>query len=150
MFSPAKPNICGMWSSTGSISNLLVWTPGWMASLSLLFTDSGFVSYQPTRHCPPLVPHPPQSRETPGVRPVPVADHQNRRCSPAAGHLSSVPLQHAWLHGEEDVGGLRSLLQKTPLSCRWSALMYQQERKRIGISHMWFYNFSIVIVFYFG
>lgn len=129
IFSPSKPNICVMWSSTGSTSILLVWTPGWM-SLSLLFTDSGFVSYQSTRRCPPLVPHPPQSCETPGVWPVQVADHQNRRCSPAAGHLSSVPLQHAWLHGEEDVGSLSFLLQKTPFSCRWSAVSKGEKKNR--------------------
>ena len=63
---------------------------------------------QPSRCCPPLVPHTPQSRETPGVRPVQVADHQDRHRAAAAGHPGSFPLQHARLHGEENVGGLSS------------------------------------------
>lgn len=63
---------------------------------------------QPPRCCPPLVPHPAQSSEAPGVRPVQVADHQDRHGAPAAGHPGPFPLQHARIHGEENAGRLRA------------------------------------------
>lgn len=68
----------------------------------------GLVLPQPSRHRPPLVPDPSESCEAPGVRPVQVADHQDRDGPAAAGHPGPVPLQHARLHGEEDAGSLRA------------------------------------------
>lgn len=73
-----------------------------------LLTDC-WVLQQPSRYRPPLVPDPAQSCEAPGVRPVQVADHQDRHGSAAAGHPGSVPLQHARLHGEENAGSLRAM-----------------------------------------
>lgn len=75
--------------------------------------NSVSVLHQPPRHRPPLVPHPIQSCEAPDMWPVQVADHQDRHRAPTAGHPGSFPLQHAWLHGEENVGGLRYLLDFT-------------------------------------
>lgn len=66
-----------------------------------------FLSYQSPRHQPPVVPYPPQSHKTLGLHPVQVAGHQDRRGSPASGHRWPFPLQHAWLHGEENAGGVR-------------------------------------------
>jgi len=36
-----------------------------------------------------------------------MADHQDCHCSPAAGYAGSFPVQHAWLHGQENAGSLR-------------------------------------------
>ena len=90
---------------------LLLCFESWLSLVAL--PNSVSVLHQPPRHRPPLVPHPIQSCKAPDMWPVQVADHQDRHCPPAAGHLGSFPLQHAWLHGEENVGGLRYLLDFT-------------------------------------
>ena len=36
-----------------------------------------------------------------------MARHQDCDCAATAGHVRAVPLQHAWLYGEEDAGRLR-------------------------------------------
>lgn len=63
--------------------------------------------FQPPRHQPPVVPHSLQSRKAFDLQPVQVAGHQNRHRPPAAGHAGSFPVQHAWLHGQENAGSLR-------------------------------------------
>lgn len=70
-------------------------------------TEHVFLSFQPSRQQPSVVPHSPQSHKALGLQPVQVAGHQDCHSSPAAGHAGSFPLQHAWLHGQENAGSLR-------------------------------------------
>ena len=63
--------------------------------------------HQSSRHRYVVVPHTPEGHPPPGLYPVQVARHQDCGGAVGAGHASAVPLQHAWLHGEEDAGRLR-------------------------------------------
>lgn len=74
------------------------------------FHTNAVVLIQPSRHRPPVVPHPLQGSEASHVRPVPVADYQDCHCSAAASPFCCVPLQYAWLYGEEDARGLKLFL----------------------------------------
>lgn len=64
-------------------------------------------SLQPPRYQPAVVPHSFQSCETLDLQPVQVAGHQDCHGSAAAGLAGYFPLQHAWLHGQENAGSLR-------------------------------------------
>jgi len=53
-----------------------------------------------------------------------VAHHQDRLCPPSAGYPGTLPLQHAGVHGEEDDGRLRGLLDfnnSLLILCSWKS-----------------------------
>lgn len=82
-------------------------TVEWSTVLKVCVTQRVFLSFQPSRQQPSVVPHSTQSHKALGLQPVQVAVHQDCHCSPGAGHAGSFPLQHAWLHGQENAGSLR-------------------------------------------
>lgn len=54
-----------------------------------------------------MVPEPAEGHPLPDLQPLQVADHQDCVGPAAADHGGPLPLQHAWLPGEEAAGGLR-------------------------------------------
>lgn len=66
------------------------------------------LSHQPPRHYIPVVPQPAKGNPPSRLQPVQVAGHQNCVGADASCHCGPVPLQYAWLYGQETPGGLRA------------------------------------------
>lgn len=88
--------------------------------IDLLSLDISFLSLssQPSRHVFHLVLEPTQVYQIPHLHPLQMAHNQDHLGSPSAHHGGPFPLLHAWLHGQEALGGMKKLPYPGLPSCR--------------------------------
>ena len=77
---------------------------------------SVFLFHQPPRHQSSVVPHSIQGHKKFDLQSVQMADHQDSHRTPVSGYFGYFPLQHAWLHGQENDGSLRGTAHNSNIS----------------------------------